>query len=157
MSLEAQFLQPDDPSVVASSAAGRDYDDAYPGGEKSIADENATSACHKEDAMHVMRHLALLVVVVLSIAFFAPPATSALPTQWCGATSCQCEVSTDDWKGDSSTTGDDDRWGEPGSSDPSEDVGTEEDGGEDDEPGNGKAFEPGHMMFRLLLGNWFVL
>ncbi len=105
------------------------------------------------------RLLALLVVVVLCIAFTASPAMSATFAQCHSATTSPGVVSTGDFKDDNNTTtGDDDRWGEPGNGDPADEVGTDE--GSDEEPGNnGKLMiTAGGPLLRFLFGNWwFVL
>ncbi len=102
--------------------------------------------------------LALLVVVVLCIAFTASPAMSASPVLSGGATTSPSIVSTGDSRDDNSTTtGDDDRWGEPGGGNPADELGTGESG--DEGPGNnGKAIvTPGRPLLRFLFGSLFVL
>lgn len=111
--------------------------------------------------MITRRLLALLVVLVLSIAFLPTPAISAVPAQWRDASSTTGEVHTLTWKGENDSSGDDDRWGVP--SDVVVVNGVETDD-EADDSGGDPPYEPppksvgfGRIQLRFLFGNWFVL
>ncbi len=108
--------------------------------------------------MNNRKLLALLVVLVLSIAFSTPPAISATRAFWRGATSTPGEVNAWNWKGDGDTSGDDDRWGDPNDNDPQDEVPADEDTPEEppEEPPE-KPVVPGRVLCVFLFGNWFVL
>lgn len=107
--------------------------------------------------MHDGKLLALFVVVVLCIAFIASPAMAATPVLCHGATTSPSVLGIGDSKDQNTTSGDDDRWGEPGGGEPEEEIGTGEDINDGEPGGNGKAILPGRPLLRFLFGNWFVL
>lgn len=109
--------------------------------------------------------LALLVVLVLTVAFVAPSAMAVNHAMWRGGSSSAGDVFTGGWKADGGdTSGDDDRWGDPNDTDAETEVATDEDteegedGEEDpDNPPAGKSIGPGRIMLRFLFGSLFVL
>ena len=111
--------------------------------------------------------LALLVVLVLTVAFVAPSAMAVNHAMWRGEYSSAGDVFTSSWKTDGNgSSGDDDRWGDPNDTDAETEVATDEDtdGGVDpppdvppDEDPPAKSMGPGRIMLRFLFGNLFVL
>ena len=106
--------------------------------------------------------LALLVVLVLSMAVAAPPALSAVCVLEHGSPCDSGEVDILGMKGEGSNdnSGDDDRWGDPAGSGEENEVNTGGDAGadtEDDErPWWGNPLG-GDFALRLIFGSWFVL